>query len=251
MKLPHFALAGLVLLIAVGIYLTLQSDMDGKVEELKANFERENDRRERDLKDKIAAANADAKAAADRARELAGAAPGAAKIKPSGAPVPGDDPSVASALENVKSSIADNTGTAPATGVPEILEKEQDIINSTGVGTERIAADTAKVTGVLPEELDAEALSNLQSLILAQPRIARVEDARPGDNTDFIVLDEGLNKGLATGDRFAIRRGTAIVARIQIGQTVLAAKSVADVVPGSLVAGMVIKPGDDVIKFDR
>jgi len=260
MKLTHFALAGLILLIGAGIYLTLQTDMEGRVEQLKADFERENQRRERELKDSIAKANADAKAAADKAR----AAATADKESPEpGPPLPLDslpqDPGVQNALSRVKSHVTPGpppleTEPAPADPVTDgntgILEKEDDIINTAREEADRIARETAELNNAVVDG-PSEKLSNLQSLIVAQPRIARVSDARPADNTDFIVLDEGSNKGLATGDRFALRRGTAIIARVVIGDTVRENQCVANVVPRSLVTGIIIRPGDEVIKFDR
>jgi len=78
-----------------------------------------------------------------------------------------------------------------------------------------------------------------------------VGDARAADRAGFVVLDEGQNKGIAKGDRFAVRRGTVIVARIVVGNTVEPSQCVADIVPNTLVSGMSIKNGDDIIQFDR
>jgi hypothetical protein len=260
MKLTHFALVGLILLIAAGIYLTLQTDMDGKVAQLQADFDRENQRRDRELKETIARTGAEAKAAADKAREMAVAADGAGDPDAPAAPQnPPADPAVANALDKVRSAVTpgpppldlEPAPQPPAPGITtEILEKEDDVINSTRAEAERIARETAELNNAAVDT-PLDKLSNLQSLIMAQPRIARVSDARPADNTDFIVLDEGSNKGLMPGDRFAIRRGTAIIARIVVGDTVRETQCVANVVPRSLVTGIIIRPGDEVIKFDR
>jgi outer membrane lipopolysaccharide assembly protein LptE/RlpB len=40
MKLTHFALTGLFLLLAAGMYLTMKTDMDGRMEEMKADADR-------------------------------------------------------------------------------------------------------------------------------------------------------------------------------------------------------------------
>lgn len=261
MKLTHIALAGLILLVAAGVYLTLQTDMDGKVEQMKADFERENQRRDRELKETIAKANADAREAADKARALAIAAEGAGD--PDAAPPvvnPPQDPSVKQALGKVKSLVTPGpppleTEPAPAAAPADInsavLEKEEEVIHTAREEAERIARETTELNNAPVEAPAADKLSNLQSLIVAQPYIARVSDARPADNTDFIVLDAGSNKALKPGDRFALRRGTAIIARIVIGDTVRENQCVANVVPRSLVTGIIIRPGDEVIKFDR
>lgn len=260
MKLTHFALAGLILLIAAGIYLTLQTDMDGKVAQLQADFDRENQRRDRELKETIARTGAEAKAAADKARDLVVAAEGAGDPSaPPGLENPPEDPAVKNALSRVKSLVTpgppplenESPPAPPPPGITsEILEKEEDVINTAREESERIARETAELNNAAVDA-PLDKLSNLQSLIMAQPRIARVSDARPADNTDFIVLDEGSNKGLMPGDRFAIRRGTAIIARIVVGDTVRETQCVANVVPRSLVTGIIIRPGDEVIKFDR
>ncbi len=265
MKLTHFALAGLFLLIAAGIYLTLQNDMEGQVAHLKADFDRENQRREREHKEALAKATAEAKAAADNTRELA-AGPGAVE-KPSATPdldAALEDPETKQALSRVKSLVTPGPPPLelePGPPVPPdpanpgvadtaLLEREEAVIDTAREEAERIARETAELNNA-PVEVPPEKLSNLQSLIVSQPRIARVSDARPADNTDFIVLDEGSNKGLKAGDRFALRRGTAIIARIVIGDTVRESQCVANVVPRSLVTGIIIRPGDEVIQFDR
>ena len=90
-----------------------------------------------------------------------------------------------------------------------------------------------------------------QELIMAQPSIAKVKDANPAANEGFVILDHGSNANLAPGDSFAVRRGTAIIGRVIIGQTVEVTQCVGEVLPQKLVAGMVVQKGDELIKYDR
>lgn len=262
MKLTHFAFIGLIVLVAAGVYLVLQNDNEGRMHEMQAEFDRKFQKQEQLLKDKLAA---EAKLAAEKAKEQFTAAATASDkaIKGVGEELQ-NDPTVKSGLRKVKDAvghtgadIADAPPTdlanAPSSLTPEearIKRAEDDLLNSTGAGTGRVAIETGKLTGSLAEE-NSENLNELQSLILAQPRIARVADSRPAEKTGFIVLDEGLNKGMAKGDRFAVRRGTIIVARIVVNDNIQATQCVADILPNSIPAGMAIKNGDDIIKFDR
>lgn len=271
MKMTHFALAGLFLLLAAGIYLTVQSDMDGRMAQQQADFDRmraESDKKLEQLEkaireQKTPAPIADAAQAVDAA--MAKAKKGIAKTKTIADPEH-PDAAVGHALTNVKNGLqsgaSDLTGatrtettieiseTVDATA-QQILDKEQrEVLNNSGVGTERIALDTAEVTGAIPEDA-AVRLTNLQSLIMAQPAIARVENANAAANEGFVILDRGLNANLAKGDAFAVRRGTALIGRVTVGDTIEETRCVAEVVAKKLVQGMVLQKGDEIIKFDQ
>jgi len=264
MKLTYFAVTGLVLLLAAGGYLMMQNDMDGRMKELQADYDRKLELLEKKHKEQ----QATAASAVSKVAEVEGAAKTAnsrvaGKVDKTLPP----DGSVSEALNNVKATLKQQTGELAANGeganpaVPvepgdaatlpdNLLAKEQrEILDTTGVGIERLAQENAELIGDVPP---GKKLNNIQSLVVAQPWIAKVKDTgRPNDNADFVVLDQGSVKGLASGDSFAVRRGTAIIARVVIGDTVQENQCIANIIPEKLVTGMVLQPGDEIIKFDR
>ena len=282
MKMTHFAIAGLFLLLGAGIYLTVQTDMDGRMEQQKADFERmraESDKKieqlEKTMRDQKAPP-AVADAATDLKNTVAGEADAAAaQAKKAIANVksalevqsPGAK-EIEGAVDNTTKGLtrrANDLTSAPKAAVDgagenltetadevaqRILEKEQDVLNNTGVSDARIARDTAEVTGAIPDNL-APRMTNIQTQIMAQPAIARVENANAAANEGFVILDRGLNANLARGDAFAVRRGTAVIGRVVIGETMEETRCVAEVLARHLVQGMVIQKGDEIIKFDQ
>lgn len=256
MKLAYVAITGLIVLVGAGVYLVVQNENEGQKQEMLADFDRKLQQQKSEFNQTAAELEKKLKAATETVKpELANAAAEAVK-----------DPAVRIALEEVKKGVLSGSkGTGPGNGVaapePPNLSgdtvsadeqaaiDEQKILDSAGLD-DRIARERAQITTGGTDD-NGEKLNDVQSLILAQPRIARVGDARAADKDGFIVLDEGLNKGLRKGDRFAVRRGTILVARIVVGGTVEPTQCVADIVPNTLVAGMNIKNGDDIIKFDR
>ena len=282
MKMTHFAIAGLFLLLGAGIYLTVQTDMDGRMEQQKADFERmraESDKKieqlEKTMRDQKAppavaetatdlkntvvgevdAAAAQAKRAVANVKSaLEDQLPGAKEIQGAVDNATKGPTRRANDLTSAPKAAVDGAGdnlTETADEVAQrILEKEQDVLNNTGVGDARIARDTAEVTGAIPDNL-APRLTNIQTQIMAQPAIARVENANAAANEGFVILDRGLNANLAKGDAFAVRRGTAVIGRVVIGETMEETRCVAEVLARHLVQGMVIQKGDEIIKFDQ
>ena len=282
MKMTHFAIAGLFLLLGAGIYLTVQTDMDGRMEQQKAEFERmraESDKKieqlEKTMREQKAApvvadaatdlknnVKSEADAAAAQAKKaianvksaLEDQLPGENGIQgtvdkaKSGAGQRATD--LAAAAKAAVDGAGDNLTETADEAAKRILEKEQDVLNNSGVSDVRIARDTAAVTGAIPDEL-APRLTNIQTQIMAQPAIARVENANAAANEGFVILDRGLDANLAKGDAFAVRRGTALIGRVVIGETMEETRCVAEVLARHLVKGMVIQKGDEIIKFDQ
>jgi hypothetical protein len=262
MKLTYIATAGLVVLVGVGVYLVVQNDTEGRMKELQAGMQADSDRKFRDLEKNLKEANKSAEEAQRKLKETAEAAKNV--VAKTGATV--TDPGVDNGLNAVKKNVTRKNGTAagslePAPGVvasepPDLLPDkdaraklaEAQFLNDPGVAP-RIAKENAEITN--GDQETSEKLNELQQLILAQPRIAKVGDARAAENAGFVVLDEGLNKGIAKGDRFAVRRGTILVARVLVTDNIRATDCVADIMPNSTVAGMSVKNGDEIIKFDR
>ena len=272
MKLTHFAVTGLVLLLAAAAYLMMQTDMDGRMAEMKADYYRKLELMEKARKESaqtLPTLTSAADAAATRINE------GAARVNAAASKIADkvnrhlpDDPAVGEALENVKATLKsraqelaaseeENPGAvSPEPGdagdLPaELLAKEQrDILTNTGVDVERIGLEDAVISGAAPA---GKKLTNVQSLVLNQPSIARVKPNPNSkiDHADFVVLDKGSDVGLKTGDSLAVRRGTAIIGRVIIGDTVERDQCIANIVPEKLVTGMVLEAGDEIIKFDR
>ena len=274
MKLTHFALTGLFLLLAAGMYLTMKTDMDGRMEEMKADADRKYELLQKaikegqqqpalaDAKEKVTSGLNEVKEKANAvAADLtaqAGEAANAVKDTVKG------DPSVAEALNQVKDSVkgqADKVGAAVAdagkavadappqladSDAAKLLQQEQDLIANAGVAADRIADDTAAIAGAEP---DAVRMTKLQTLVLNQPAIARIKENK--EAAGFVVLDRGAAAGFRKGDNFAVRRGTAIIGRVTLTDTILDTEAVADVDPGKLVTGMVLQRGDELIKFNN
>jgi hypothetical protein len=63
---------------------------------------------------------------------------------------------------------------------------------------------------------------------------------------NFVVLNIGDRNGILSNTELIVKRGTARVGRVRI-TSVEPSTSIADIIPGSLVRGLSIQPGDDVI----
>lgn len=284
MKLTHFALAGLFLLLSAGVYLTLKTDMDGRMEQMQANNDRNFQLLEKAMKNQPAAVP---QAVEEGTKDVAGTAvkPSSGKLKKgdTSANVEDGRNAVKASAKNLSNDLAGNvrsgipkplekikghvnhqlTGPAPsavddslspglvndvrgiADAPPNLVPGEADITNPTGAGAERIAEENAVIAGAL----EGNGLTKTQKLVLAATRIARVKENK--EDREFVVLDHGLNANLAKGDVFSVRRGTAIIGRVIIGDTVLETECVADVDAKKTVEGIVLQEGDEIVKYDR
>lgn len=270
MKLQHIALACLCTLLAAGVYLTIKSDMDAQLEEQKAlnrqlveqmrNLDRKMEEKTEVAAEAVPAAKPEvpkAVASVDPAEavrrgegvpadsgEMASAAvtvpvePGREEIDP--ASEPGVTVRGGAAVNSV------NAGAAPeAPGVGLEGERERDILNTSLPETDRAALETADV----PDAGFAagKRLTKTQQIVLAQPAIARISQNK--EDAGFVVIDRGKRANLVKGDAFAVRRGTAIIGRVVIGDTVEDEMAVADI--KNVVTGMTFEIGDEIIKFDQ
>jgi hypothetical protein len=123
-------------------------------------------------------------------------------------------------------------------------ERERDILNNSTPEAERTALETAGVPEAAPS---GRRLTKTQQLVLAQPAIARISENK--EDTGFVIIDRGTRAKLVKGDAFAVRRGTAIIGRVAIGDTIEDDMAVADI--KSVVTGMQLEIGDEIIKFDQ
>ncbi len=63
---------------------------------------------------------------------------------------------------------------------------------------------------------------------------------------NFVVLDIGDKKGVLANTELIVKRGTTGIGRVRI-TSVEPSSSIADIIPSSLVPGLIIQPGDQVI----
>ena len=249
MKLQHIALACLCTLLAAGVYLTIKSDMDAQLEEQKA-YNRKLIEQMSSIEKRIEDQSAPAAAPA--------AAPAIAAVVPTVTDVPEasippaaprkeinpDSPPGATVRSGTAINSADPGAAPPELSSAEMEERERDILNNSTPEAERTALETAGVPDAAPS---GRRLTKTQQLVLAQPAIARISENK--DDTGFVVIDRGTRAKLVKGDAFAVRRGTAIIGRVVIGDTIEDDMAVADI--KSVVTGMQLEVGDEIIKFDQ
>jgi hypothetical protein len=272
MKLQHIALACLCTLLAAGVYLTIKSDMDAQLEEQKAlnrqlveqmrNLDRKMEEKTEVAAEAVPAAKPEvpkavvAAAGPEEADRPGDGVPAEAVVPAASAAVtvpvepgrgeidPASEPGVTVRGGAAVNSV--NAGAAPeALGAGLEGERERDILNTSLPETDRAALETADV----PDAGFAagKRLTKTQQVVLAQPAIARISQNK--EDAGFVVIDRGKRANLVKGDAFAVRRGTAIIGRVVIGDTVEDEMAVADI--KNVVTGMTFEIGDEIIKFDQ
>lgn len=63
---------------------------------------------------------------------------------------------------------------------------------------------------------------------------------------NFVVLNVGDKNGLTSNAELLVKRGNTRIGRVRV-TSVEPASSIADIIPGSLVGGLSIQPGDYVV----
>lgn len=251
MKLQHIALACLCTLLAAGVYLTIKSDMDAQLEEQKAYNKQLIEKMssiEKRIEEQPAATPP---AAAPAIAAVPSVVPTVTDVPeasiPPAAPrkeIDPDSPPGATVRSGTAINSADPGAAPPELSSSEMEERERDILNNSTPEAERTALETAGVPDAAPS---GRRLTKTQQLVLAQPAIARIAENK--DDTGFVVIDRGTRAKLVKGDAFAVRRGTAIIGRVVIGDTIEDDMAVADI--KSVVTGMQLEVGDEIIKFDQ
>jgi hypothetical protein len=254
MKLQHIALACLCTLLAAGVYLTIKSDMDAQLEEQKAYNKQLIEKMssiEKRIEDQPVAAAPAAPAAAPAVATVPSVVPTVTDVPeaptPPAAPrkeINPDSPPGATVRSGTAINSADPGAAPPELTTGEMEERERDILNNSTPEAERTALETAGVPEAAPS---GRRLTKTQQLVLAQPAIARISENK--EDTGFVIIDRGTRAKLVKGDAFAVRRGTAIIGRVAIGDTIEDDMAVADI--KSVVTGMQLEVGDEIIKFDQ
>ncbi|MES2738682.1 MAG: hypothetical protein V4672_20365 [Verrucomicrobiota bacterium] len=93
--------------------------------------------------------------------------------------------------------------------------------------------------------ISTNTLTSLQKQVIASPAVARVKTVVKDQG--FVVLDAGTKQSLAKGQKYEIRRGNSILARITLTDAIEASEAVADLDFASIPAGVEIEPGDEII----
>ena len=231
MKLTQFAFAAILVLLLVAGYLTVKSDLDGRLNEQK-DFNRDLLARMDDLAKKQpvpAPVVAPLPAVPVPAAPMSSAIPG-----------PPVNPAAAEALA-AAAAIPATAALAPEND-PRMLEDERKVLNLGAA--DRVAEDSL----TLPASVEGRTLTTIQRRIAAAPAIARVKQYAVKEG--MLVLDRGTNVGLKPGDQFALRRKTAQIGRLRISETIETGECVADIMPNSMPPGMLPEAGDEVIQFD-
>ncbi len=248
MKISHFAIFGLVLLVGAGFYLTMKTEMDGQREQYKAEMEKiraesAKDRKEQnDLLAKVIESSKKETPKEDLPAPAASVKNGTRKVTPG---TPGNNVATVKPVPPPQD--------APAGEIPPVAPADlppDDVVPGDIIPPDMDPRERDIITKAQPPvTTEAERLNREQALIKAQPAIARVKDTdeKNGDAPSFVVLDRGLKANIAPGDKFAVRRGTMIQGYVTIGESVFENECVADI--EKLSEGASLKKGDEVIKW--
>lgn len=119
--------------------------------------------------------------------------------------------------------------------------------------------DKARITELetLNTKLD-EDNKNLESKLASLQKAAREKETKQGltrvtgrvlavnQAWNFVVLSLGNKSGIESNMEFVVKRGATLIGKVRT-TTVEPSTSIADIIPSSLVRGLSIQPGDDII----
>jgi DNA repair exonuclease SbcCD ATPase subunit len=93
--------------------------------------------------------------------------------------------------------------------------------------------------------------NDLESQLVEKKRIQKANDLSGrilavNEAWNFVVLNVGDKSGIASNTELLVKRGNTRIGRVRI-TSVEPASSIADIIPGSLVNGLSIQPGDYVV----
>lgn len=114
-------------------------------------------------------------------------------------------------------------------------------------------AEQETLTKKLQEDLEtAESrIKSMQERLAEKSKVERVRSLSGrilavNEAWNFVVLNVGDKNGVASNTELLVKRGNTQIGRVRI-TSVEPASSIADIVPGSLVRGLSVQPGDYVI----
>jgi len=94
--------------------------------------------------------------------------------------------------------------------------------------------------------INTNTLTAMQQKVLAAKPVAKLKAVVREQG--FVVVDAGSKAGLKKGQKFEIRRDSAVLARVVIADTIEADEAVADLDLSSVPAGVTLEPGDEIIE---
>ena len=121
------------------------------------------------------------------------------------------------------------------------LQEEQATTTNVAKESAVLSTHIANVQKEKERELNA-----LQKKIKAAAAIGEVQEVQ--EKWGFVTVNAGTEQGVEKGLQFAIRRDYYVIGRIKI-DTPEANRSVANIVPNSIMPGFNIEPGDSVIAY--
>jgi len=120
----------------------------------------------------------------------------------------------------------------------------------------KLTAEVEDLQG-FKERLESDVSKNQADIVRVEGKIAESK-TRVASNTfqatvtavdsdwDFVVIGAGEKSGLSSDSRLLVQRGGRLLGKLSINK-LEANRAIADVVPNSLRAGVVLQPGDQVI----
>lgn len=209
MRLTHFALALTAILLCITGYLAWEGQQEIKGLKKERDFERQQRQAEQ-------AARPDANQMVPLPTEPA------AKVTPPPAPGTIASPPVS---------------TSPAANLAE----EDRLVGLPGGGlTVPKTVQEAEAKGI-----STNTLTPIQQKVLAARAVAKIKTVVKEQG--FVVVQGGSDQGLAQGQKYDVRRGNAVLARLTVTDAVEASEAVADLDFSSIPAGVELEPGDELI----
>jgi cytoskeletal protein RodZ len=108
-------------------------------------------------------------------------------------------------------------------------------------------ADSTLPARQLPAADTPAPLTPDQHHLLTLPAIARIKQSFADDG--FVLVDAGTSKSLSAGMKFNVRRGSAVVGRLTLTDSIEVDEAIADIQPGSIPAGIELRVGDELVQI--
>jgi len=142
---------------------------------------------------------------------------------------------------------------APATSItPPAGDQPTAVLASPAANTISTLPDDPDADSTLPARqlpaADAPApLTPDQRHLLTLPAIAKIKQSFAEDG--FVLVDAGTSKSLSAGMKFNVRRGSSVVGRLTLTESIEVDEAIADIQPGSIPAGIELRVGDELVQI--
>lgn len=155
------------------------------------------------------------------------------------------------------------TAPIPASDTPRLPPPATSITPpASNEPTTVLASPAATTVNPLPDDPDADStlparqlpaadipvpLTPDQHHLLTLPAIAKVKQSFADDG--FVLVDAGTSKSLSAGMKFNVRRGSAVVGRVTLTESIEVDEAIADIQPGSIPVGIELRVGDELVQI--